>query len=68
METQDDRPGFSSMVLIIDSNNRVVGREKDHLHARSLALEMGFNVVEECQPSRRQWRHIKGCWQRVEVQ
>lgn len=68
METalaQDDRPGYSSMILIIDRENRVVGREKDHLHAKSLALEIGHNIVEECQPERKQWRYLKGCWERV---
>jgi hypothetical protein len=63
--TEPARPGYSNMVLILDSSLEVVAREKDHLHAKSLALEIGYNLVEECQPERRRWRYIKGCWQRV---
>ena len=61
----NNRPGFSNNVLILDSNDNIVAREKDHLHAKSLALEPGHKVVEECQPERRRWRYAKGVWQRV---
>lgn len=60
------RPGYSNMVLILDNNYNVVAREKDHLHAKSLALELGHTLVEECQPERRRWRYAKGIWARID--
>lgn len=61
------RPGYSSMILILDSDFKIVGREKDHLHARALALEMGYDTIEDCQPGRKRWKYVDGCWIRIGV-
>lgn len=60
------RPGYSNMVLILDDSYNVVGREKDHLHARTLALTLGYTLIEECQPERKRWRYARGIWARVD--
>lgn len=60
--TDPARPGYSNMILILDDSYNIVAREKDHVHARSLALERGYTLIEECQPERKRWRYARGIW------